>query len=144
MQVLKQSKSKSIYDSFVSCVLKIENGYDPMSITNILELKYLDFLGVNPELNGCVVCGSKNVVTLSADKGGFLCKNHVSGEYIISDKTIKIIRMLKFVDISKISKLDISDVVKKEINDFIDEYYERYTGLYLKSKKFLKNVVKLK
>ena len=51
--------------------------------------------------------------------------------------------MLKYVDISKISKLDVSDVVKKEINTFIDEYYDRYSGLYLKSKDFLKNIVKL-
>ena len=51
--------------------------------------------------------------------------------------------MLKYVDISKISKLDISDIVRNEINSFIDEYYDRYSGLYLKSKEFLKNIEKL-
>ena len=51
--------------------------------------------------------------------------------------------MLKYVDISKISKLDVSEVVRREINTFIDEYYDRYSGLYLKSKDFLKNIVKL-
>lgn len=143
-QVLKQSENNHIYDYYVASILKIEEGYDPMVITNILELKYLDFLGVKPELDACVICGNKNVVTLSADKGGFLCKDHLFGSYITNEKTIKIIRMLKYVDISKISKLDISDVVKKEINDFINEYYDRYTGLYLKSKDFLKNIVKIK
>ena len=129
---------------YISSINKIEEGFDPMVITSILELKYLDFLGVAPELNGCVVCKNTNVVTLSSDKGGFVCKNHYSKEYVVSSKTLKIIRMLKYVDISKITKLDISDLVKKEINDFINEYYDRYTGLYLKSKDFLKNVVKLK
>lgn len=143
-QVLKQSSNKIIYDSYIACLLKINEGYDPMVITNILELKYLDFLGVTPELNGCAVCGSKNVLTLSSSKGGFVCKNHHLDEYVVSDKTIRIIRMLKYVEISKISKVNISDVVKKEINDFIDEYYDRYTGLYLKSKDFLKNIVKIK
>ena len=52
--------------------------------------------------------------------------------------------MLKYVDISKISKLDLSSNIKKEINDFINEYYDKYTGLYLKSKDFLKNIVKIK
>ena len=51
--------------------------------------------------------------------------------------------MLEYVDISKISKLDVSDTVKKEINAFIDDYYDRYTGLYLKSKNFLKKLVNL-
>lgn len=143
-QVLKQSKNDFIYDMYISSINKIEEGFNPMVITSILELKYLDFLGVAPELNGCVVCKNTNVVTLSSDKGGFVCKNHYSKEYVVSSKTLKIIRMLKYVDISKITKLDISDLVKKEINDFINEYYDRYTGLYLKSKDFLKNVVKLK
>lgn len=143
-QVLKQSKSKIIYDVYLASILKINEGYDPMVITNILELKYLDFLGVSPCFDGCVICDNKNVLTLSIDKGGFVCKNHYLGEYIINEKTIKIIRMLKYVDISKISKLDLSSNIKKEIDDFINEYYDKYTGLYLKSKDFLKNIVKIK
>jgi DNA repair protein RecO (recombination protein O) len=51
--------------------------------------------------------------------------------------------MFCYVDIAKISKLDISDQVKREINNFLDEYYDQYTGLYLKSKTFLKNLNKI-
>ena len=51
--------------------------------------------------------------------------------------------MLKYVDISKITKINISDEVKNEINNFIDDYYDRYTGLYLKSKEFLKKLIKI-
>lgn len=142
-QVMRQSNNYKIYDIYVSSILKIEDGFDPMVITNILELKYLEFLGVAPELDGCVLCGNKNIVTISAFKGGFVCKNHSENDYIVSEKTIKIIRMLKYVDISKISKLDISYKVKKEINDFVDDYYDRYTGLYLKSKDFLKSLSSL-
>lgn len=142
-QVLKQSNNKNIYDLYVSSILKIEEGFDPLVITNILELKYLDFLGITPELNECVICGNKNIVTLSALKGGFICKKHLENEFIVSEKTIKIIRLFKYVDISKISKLDISKEVKTEINDFINNYYDDYTGLYLKSKEFLKNIVKI-
>jgi DNA repair protein RecO (recombination protein O) len=143
-QVLNQAKSNLIYNDYIACILKINEGFDAMVITNILELKYLDYLGVSPTLDGCVTCGGKNVVTLSSSKGGFVCHNHYSGEYKTSEKTIKIIRMLKYVDISKISKLELSDVVKNEINSFINEYYDMYTGLYLKSKSFLKNIVKIK
>lgn len=138
--IIKQSDDSRIYQMYLSAILKIEEGFDPMVITNILELKYLSFLGVSPKLNGCVVCGNEKVVTISAYKGGFLCKDHSQNEYIVSEKTIKLIRLLEYVDVSKISKLDVSDTVKKEINDFLDDYYDRYTGLYLKSKKFLKSL----
>ena len=42
--------------------------------------------------------------------------------------------------INKISKIDISNKCKYEINKFLDEYYDRYTGLYLKSKSFIKMI----
>lgn len=141
--VVKQSSNDKIYDIFLSAILKIEDGFDPGVITNILELKYLSFLGAKPKLNGCVVCSNPDVVTISSHAGGYLCKNHLNNEYIVSDKTIKLIKALEYVDISKISKLDLSEDVKKEINDFLDDYYDRYTGLYLKSKNFLKTLAKL-
>ena len=45
-QVIKQSNNKNIYDILISSILKIEEGYDPVIISNILEIKYLDFLGI--------------------------------------------------------------------------------------------------
>lgn len=140
-QVAKQSiYISSIYNMCISSILKIEDAFDPKIITNILEIKYLEYLGIELNLNECVLCGSKEVVTLSVKHGGFVCPNCIDGEYIVNKKTIKIIQMLKYLDISKISKLDISEEVKNEINSFINNYYLEYTGLYLKSKDFLDKI----
>lgn len=142
-QVVKQT-NQNIFDLMLSGLIKINEGYDPLIIMNIIELKYLEYLGVMPVLDRCSVCGStNNIVTLSSDKGGYVCKNCHSTEKIISEKAIKLIRLFYYVDISKISKLEIGDVSKKEINDFLDMYYDRYTGLYLRSKTFLKNLEKV-
>lgn len=143
--VIKQNNDKKIFELLIQALKKIDEGFDPLVIMNILELKYLDFLGVMPIIDSCAVCGRKTgIVTLSSYLGGYVCKNCYSQEKIVSDKTIKLIRMFYYVDISKISKLDISDKVKNEINLFLDDYYSRYTGLYLKSKNFIKNLNKLK
>ena len=53
------------------------------------------------------------------------------------------IRMYQYVEISNISKLEVSEPIKNEINTFLDEYYERYTGLYIKSKDFMKQINRL-
>lgn len=140
-QVMKQNYSEDIYPLLISSLLKINEGFDPMVITNILELKYLDYLGVMPIIDACAVCGTPtSIATLSSDLGGYLCNKCRKTEPLVDAKTIKLIRMFYYVDIAKISQLDISDSVKKEINDFLDQYYDRYTGLYLKSKTFLKNL----
>lgn len=138
-QVAKQHMGNLVYDFLISSLKKINDGFDPLVITNILELKFLDLLGVMPMLDGCVICKNKtNIATISSYKGGYLCKNHRGNEKIVDEKTIKLIRMFYYVDIDKISKIEINDKNKYEINRFLDEYYDRYTGLYLKSKSFIK------
>ncbi len=142
-QVYKQSSDVNIYDLLVSSLIKINEGYDEQVIMNILELKYLEYLGVMPILDTCYKCKSKtDILTISADKGGYVCRKCYDNEYIVSDKTIKLIRMYLYVDIDKITKMSVSEKVSNEIDEFLDEYYEKYTGLYLKSKKFLENIKK--
>ena len=53
------------------------------------------------------------------------------------------IRMYYYVDVKNITKLDVSEEISREINKFLDNYYERYTGLYLKSKNFIKQIQKI-
>ena len=48
--------------------------------------------------------------------------------------------MYYLIDIKTISKIDIKEDIASEINYFLDKYYDRYTGLYLKSKIFLKQL----
>lgn len=139
-QVYKQNNDNNIYNILINALIKMNDKYDLLALTNIVELKYLDYLGVMPELNSCCICGSTNIVTLSSDKGGYICSNCRTYERLYSDKTLKLIRMFYYVDVSKIDKLSINDNIKKEINEFLDSYYERYTGLYLKSKQFLNNL----
>ena len=71
------------------------------------------------------------------------CQKCLENDKIVHPKTIKLIRMFYYVDISKIDKIEISDNIKNEINEFVDDYYDRYSGLYLKSKQFLKNITKV-
>lgn len=139
-QVLKENDNKNIYDLLVSALLKINEDYDPEIICSILELKYLSYLGIKPNFEGCSICDKTNVLTLSASLGGFVCQEHHTNEKIVKVQTLKIIRMLYLCDINKITKTSVSDQVKKEISEFIDEYYEVYTGLYLKSKEFLNKI----
>ena len=140
-QVYNHEENNNIYKLYIASLNKINDGFDPVVITNILELKLLEYLGVLPVIDKCVICGNTHdIVTISSYKGGYICKNCLNNDIIVNTKTIKLIRMFYYVDIAKISKLDISDNIKKEINRFLDEYYDRYSGLYLKTKEFLNKI----
>ena len=141
-QVMKQNNDEEIYNLLITTLYKIDEGLNPMVMTNILELKYLDYLGVGFDFNTCCKCGKKsNIVTIDPDVGGYICKNCYTNEIIYDSKTLKMLRMYYLVDIKSISKLKISDNIVKNINYFVNTYYDRYTGLYLKSKKFLNELI---
>ena len=140
-QVLKQT-TNNLYTDYIETILKIDKGLDPFVLTNILEIKYLDYLGVGLNLDSCVSCGTKaDIITIDGDRGGYICTKCYQNEIIVDKKTIQMLRMYYYVDIKSISKLKISDKVKNEINYFLNTYYDRYTGLYLKSKDFLKKLL---
>lgn len=142
-QVYKQNNNEDIYNLYIKAILKIESGLDPAIMTNILELKLLDYLGVNLELNRCVKCGNKeNIVTIDPLQGGFICSTCHKDEEILDCKIIKMIRMYYYVEIDSISKIDIKYDISHKIDLFLNNYYEKYTGLYLNSKKFLDSLKK--
>ena len=144
-QVIKQTyEYEELYNLFISVVLKINEKLNPKVLCNIYELKILDYLGVGINFNSCTKCGNKNnIITINGDIGGYLCSNCYTNEIIYDAKTIKMFRMYYLIDINSISDLKISNEVINNIDYFINTYYDRYTGLYLKSKKFLKDINKL-
>jgi len=144
-QVIKQTDDySSLYNLFIDTILKLNDKLNPKIITNIYELKVLDYLGVGINFNCCAKCGStKNIVTIDGDIGGYVCKDCYTNEFIYDDKTIKMLRMYYLIEMKSISELKISDIVSNNIDRFINTYYDRYTGLYLTSKKFLKDIDKM-
>ncbi len=143
-RVYKHDNDKEIYGMLIASLIKIDEGYDYQVITDIFELKMLDFLGIRPVIDECVNCGNKDdIVTISSYRGGYLCKNCAQGEVLVNIKTIKLLRMFYYVDISKISKIEVADNIKAELSRFIYDYYDRYSGIYLKSREFLQNLEKL-
>lgn len=138
---VQKDVEQNLYSYLESSLLKIEQNFDPMTITNIIELKYLSFLGVSPILDSCSICQNNNdIITISSDAGGYVCKNCYTNEFIVDEKTIKLLRMFNYVDIKKIKEINIKDKNKQEINQFLENYYTKYTGLYLKSKDFLQQI----
>ncbi len=141
-QVIKESDASKVYNDFINTILKIEDGLDPLILTNILELKYLPLLGVGLDLDGCIRCGkSTDIVTIDASYGGLICKNCYQNERIVDLKIVKLLRMYYYVDIKSISTINVEKKYKDLINKFINDYYESFTGLYLNSKKFLESIL---
>jgi len=143
-EVFKSSNEIEIFDILKNALIKVNDGYDEEVLMHILEVKYLTYLGVGLHIDSCTVCGNKtNIKTVSIDNGGFVCDKCYRGEKIYSSKTIQLLRAFSYVEISKISKLEVSSDTKLELDIFLEEYLEKYSGLSLKARTLLKNLKKI-
>lgn len=135
-QVLNENNDKEIFYLLTSALIKINDGLSPELVSNILELHLLKYLGVSLNLDNCSICGNTTrLVTLSLQNSGMICKNCYKDEYLFSDKALRLIKILDKIDLSKIESLEITDdVVFREIDSFLHEYYSIYTGIYLNKK----------
>ena len=138
---IDDEEKKIIYDILISTINKINEGINPRVLLSIVMLKYLNFLGVLPNLDSCAFCGSNlDIITMDARSFGFVCRECYTNEKIVNEKSLKLLRMLYYVDIDKIKQLEVGEEIN-DIEEFIDNYYEEHTGIYFNIKK---NLITLK
>lgn len=139
IQVYKQNNNSEIYDLLLLGLDKIDECLDVLALVNIIEVKLLKYLGLKLHLDNCVVCGGNDITYLSIDYSGYLCKN--CSKISMDKKILKLIKVYDKVDLKKLDSFNVSNDIVSVIDKFIDEYYLKYTGLYLQSKKFFKSVL---
>ena len=69
--------------------------------------------------------------------GGFVCKDCYTNEIKVSSNYKRIINRFQNVNIQEIKDIRLSKEDERIINTFLDEYYEKYSAIYMNSKKFL-------
>lgn len=132
---IDKDEIKEIYDILISSIKKIDEGINASVILDIVMLKYLKYLGVLPSLDSCANCGSdSNIVTFDARSFGFVCSDCYTNEYIVDKSALKLVRMLYYVDIDRIKTLDNLEGIE-DVHNFILDYYETQTGIYVNIKK---------
>lgn len=123
-------------------------GMDLEILTYIYEMKMLNIAGIYPKLDGCVNCSNtEGKFAFSIREGGFICHRcfHIDPNFIgISPATLKLLRLFYYFDIHRLGKISVKDNTKKELKTVISSLYDEYSGLNLKSKRFLTQLDRLK
>ncbi|WP_026572419.1 DNA repair protein RecO [Bacillus sp. UNC438CL73TsuS30] len=122
----------------------LNEGYDPDVLMNIYEMKMLNGLGLYPTLNQCSVCGSTDGhFSFSIREGGLICHRCLEKDPYqlkISQATVKLLRLFYYFDLSRLGNISVKPETKAELKKVISTYYDEYSGLHLKTKKFLNSM----
>jgi DNA repair protein RecO (recombination protein O) len=126
----------------------LNEGYDPDILMNIYEMKMLNVLGLNPILNQCSVCGSiDGHFSFSIREGGFICHRCLDKDpyhFKLSPSAVKLLRLFYQFDLSRLGNISVKEETKAELKSVITSYYDEYSGLHLKTKKFLNSMDKFR
>lgn len=136
-----------LFELVYQTLKNIDEGYDPQIIKNIFEMKMLPVFGLRPVLDYCTVCGEKNgPFAFSIKENGIICHRclqHDPYHMKVQQPTIRLLRLFYYFDIKRLGTINVKDKTKKELEACISGYYEEYSGLYLKSKRFLDQLDRL-
>ncbi|HJV31351.1 MAG TPA: DNA repair protein RecO [Bacillales bacterium] len=122
----------------------LNEGFDQDVLMNIYEMKMLNVMGLYPILNQCSVCSSTDGhFSFSIREGGFICHRCLEKDpyhFKISQATVKLLRLFYYIDLSRLGNISVKPETKTEIKKIISAYYDEYSGLHLKTKKFLNSM----
>ncbi|GAE24714.1 DNA recombination and repair protein RecO [Halalkalibacter wakoensis JCM 9140] len=125
----------------------LNEGIDPDVLLRIYEMKMLAVAGIKPELDQCVSCQSTEVpAKFSIRHAGFLCKRCASKDeraFILSDHSARLLRLFFYIDLHRLGQISLKKETKDELKQIISAYYEEYSGVMLKSKRFLEQMERM-
>ena len=130
-----------LFELFSQSLKLLNEGVDPDVLLHIFEMKMLNVLGLYPQLDSCVNCGSRDgTFHFSIRENGFLCHRCFEMDPYrlkISQGTAKLLRLFYYFDLDRLGQVSLKPETKAELKMVIHTYYSEYSGLFLKSKRFL-------
>lgn len=129
------------YEMLYHALQALDLGYMPLLVYLLFNVFILDHNGVSMNVDGCVMCDEHKVVSISLEDGGFLCEKHVGHHPIYDVELLKAFRHIHKIDILNIDKIHVNQEVLKLLVGIMEEYIEEYTGIYMKTKTFIHQIV---
>lgn len=113
----------------------------PHHILCIFDTKLCYLLGIEPIVNKCAICGKENPTNqyFLPEAGGIVCLD-CTAHYIhapLNEENTKNIKYLYLIKLEKVDDVFLSQLSLdiREVNEKIDEYYQRYLDFDSKAKK---------
>lgn len=129
------------YQILIEALKALNEGYVPLLVYLLFQVFILEHNGVSLDVDGCVVCNSLQVTTISLEDGGFLCHEHQGNHISYDIEVLKAFRHIHKIPMNHIDKIHIELSVVKQLIPIMDAYIEEYTGIQLKTSLFIQQIV---
>lgn len=131
----------SEYEVLNDALQALELGYLPLYVYLLFQVFILKQNGVSLGVDGCVVCQSPQVTTISLNDGGFLCHEHQGRHQTYDIALLKAFRHIHKISFKQIEHLHIDPPILKQLIPIMNAFLEEYTGITLKTSIFIRQIV---
>ncbi|WP_227934938.1 DNA repair protein RecO [Alkalihalobacillus deserti] len=142
-----RQRNPYLFELLYQMLYYLNEGIDPEVLLRIYEVKMLAVAGIKPELDQCVSCASTDVpVAFSIRHAGFLCEQCLHQDtkaYRLSAHAARLLRLFYYFDLQRLGEISLKKETKKELQIIISAYYDEYSGLRLKSRRFLEQMERM-
>lgn len=133
--------NKKLYETFKLALQQMNLGKAPEVITTYMEIYLLPDFGTHIQWQQCVVCGSsQQPFDFSLRKQGVLCQQHFHEDDFrlrISPRAMYVASILAKAELTQIQSVNVSAETLINIRRLMDEIYQEFVGLRLRSKSYL-------
>ncbi|MGO4887218.1 DNA repair protein RecO [Anaerobacillus sp. MEB173] len=136
-----QERNPYLFELLCQTLTFINEEMDAEILTRIFEIKMLRVAGISPQLDCCARCSAQDgEFVFSIKEAGFLCHRcrHIDSHSLsISTSTAKLLRLFYHFDLQRLGNISVKEETRAQLKKVINTYYDEYSGLRLKSKRFL-------
>ena len=119
----------------------MEEGLDYQVLTNIFEIQILTRFGISLNFNECTFCHRVGqAFDFSFKYGACLCPDHYHEDEKrchLNPNIPYLLNQFQAIDFETLETISLKSEIKQDLRKFIDQIYEEYVGIHLKSKKFI-------
>lgn len=136
-------KDYTIYEEINQLFNYLQSKKQPYAVLTFFVAKMNNMLGIYPYVDGCVCCKRlENICSFSLRDGGFICTScfHPEKHVPVSKEMLHSLRMLYKAEFEDFEKLEQSQNWNYEHFDLVYSFFEEYSGINLKSVRFLDNM----
>lgn len=137
----EKSPDPFLYDELYRTMCWISENEDTDIPIMMYELKLFTKGGFAPTVDKCVNCGSKEApFSFSIQEGGLLCnrcRNLDHDAMVLPNAVAKLFHLFASISLDRVGSVSVKPENSKLMRRILDEYYDKYGGFYLKSRKFL-------
>lgn len=119
----------------------MEEGLDYEILTNIFEIQILSRFGVEFNFHECAFCHRVGLpFDISLRFAGVLCPDHYANDIHrlhVDPNVPYLLDRFQMISVADLEVIQLQDEMKQKLRRVVDQLYEEYVGLHLKSKKFI-------